>query len=116
MGMYPMPTPKTCPGCGRSLQEPPAALRVAVKGFPAEVAYGTNPVCGARWHVWDKTSPSACSRSNTSMRPVSLRQRRSHTATAASAPPGTVSNMTMPISFPGRQRSAPSEASFLQGQ
>lgn len=57
MGMYPMPTPKTCPGCGRSLQEPPAALRVAVKGFPAEVAYGTNPVCGARWHVWDKTSP-----------------------------------------------------------
>lgn len=57
MGMYPMPTPTTCPGCGRSLGKLPAALRVAVKDFPAEVTYGTDPECGARWHVWDKTSP-----------------------------------------------------------
>lgn len=56
MGMYPMRTPDHCPRCGRRLVEPPAE-RVAVYGFPAEVTYATDPVCGARWHVWDRTSP-----------------------------------------------------------
>lgn len=36
--------------------EPPAE-RVRADGFPAEVTYATDPVCRARWHVWDKTSP-----------------------------------------------------------
>ncbi|MFJ5534143.1 hypothetical protein [Streptomyces sp. NPDC093261] len=35
----------------------PPAERVKADGFPAEVTYETDPVCGARWHVWDKTSP-----------------------------------------------------------
>lgn len=56
MGMYPMRTPDDCPRCGRSLDGPPAE-RVRTDGFPAEVTYATDPVCGARWHVWDKTSP-----------------------------------------------------------
>ena len=56
MGMYPMRNPDHCPGCGRRLVEP-AAERVRVDGFPGEVTYATDPVCGARWHVWDKTSP-----------------------------------------------------------
>ncbi|MFF9484693.1 hypothetical protein [Streptomyces sp. NPDC014676] len=56
MGMYPMRTPDHCPSCGRRLADPPAE-RVAVDGFPAEVTYATDPVCGARWHVWDRTSP-----------------------------------------------------------
>ncbi|MDI9831731.1 hypothetical protein [Streptomyces sp. KAU_LT] len=56
MGMYPMRTPDHCPGCGRRLADPPAE-RVRADGFPAEVTYATDPVCGARWHVWDRTSP-----------------------------------------------------------
>ncbi|GAB1337315.1 hypothetical protein ACE1SV_39050 [Streptomyces sp. E-15] len=56
MGMYPMRTPEWCSRCGRRLTGPPAE-RVAVDGFPAEVAYERDPVCGARWHVWDRTSP-----------------------------------------------------------
>lgn len=35
-----------------------AAERVRAVGFPAEAAYATDPVCGARRHVWDRTSPS----------------------------------------------------------
>ncbi|WP_165396414.1 hypothetical protein [Streptomyces sp. F001] len=35
----------------------PPAQRINADGFPAEVTYETDPVCGARWHVWDKTSP-----------------------------------------------------------
>ena len=57
MGMYPMADPVKCPGCGRDLREAPKPEQVSVPGFPGEVAYGTDPVCGARWHVWDKTSP-----------------------------------------------------------
>ncbi|MFF7856097.1 hypothetical protein [Streptomyces sp. NPDC007904] len=38
------------------LVDPPAE-RVAVDGFPAEVTYATHPVCGARRHAWDGTSP-----------------------------------------------------------
>jgi hypothetical protein len=56
MGMYPMRTPDHCPRCARRLVELPAE-RVAVDGFPAEVTYATDPVCGARWRVWDRTSP-----------------------------------------------------------
>ncbi|MET7916995.1 hypothetical protein ABZU45_13825 [Streptomyces avermitilis] len=56
MGMYPTPTPARCPRCGRTLVGPPAE-RVKADGFPAEVTYETDPLCGARWHVWDKTSP-----------------------------------------------------------
>ncbi|GAA3051047.1 hypothetical protein [Streptomyces glomeratus] len=56
MGMYPMRTPDHCPRCGRKLAGPPAQ-RIKADGFPAEVTYETDPVCGARWHVWDKTSP-----------------------------------------------------------
>ncbi|MFI1563967.1 hypothetical protein ACH4ZX_13070 [Streptomyces sp. NPDC020490] len=60
--MYPMRTPDHCPRCGRRLTSPPAE-RVRVDGFPAEVTYATDPVCGGRWHVWDKTSPLRCSAS-----------------------------------------------------
>ncbi|MEU2490021.1 hypothetical protein [Streptomyces sp. NPDC007883] len=56
MGMYPMRTPDRCPRYGRVLAGPPAQ-RIQADGFPAEVTYETDPVCGARWHVWDKTSP-----------------------------------------------------------
>ncbi|MEU2620834.1 hypothetical protein ABZ642_22305 [Streptomyces sp. NPDC007157] len=56
MGMYPMRTPDHCPHCGRTLTGPPAE-RVRAHDFPAEVTYETDPLCGARWHVWDKTSP-----------------------------------------------------------
>ncbi|MGW1063170.1 hypothetical protein ACWD4F_01420 [Streptomyces aureus] len=56
MGMYPMRTQDHCPRCGRRLSDPPAE-RVRADGFPAEVTYATDPVCGARWHVWDRTSP-----------------------------------------------------------
>ncbi|WP_319135788.1 hypothetical protein [Streptomyces europaeiscabiei] len=56
MGMYPMRTPAHCPRCGRRLCDPPAE-RVGVDGFPAEVTYARDPVCGGRWHVWDRTSP-----------------------------------------------------------
>ncbi|GHD96641.1 hypothetical protein [Streptomyces naganishii] len=56
MGVYPMRTPDHCPGCGRGLTTPPAE-RIRTDGFPAEVTYATDPECGARWHVWDKTSP-----------------------------------------------------------
>ncbi|MCT9105809.1 hypothetical protein ACFWD7_00335 [Streptomyces mirabilis] len=60
MGMYPMRTPDHCPHCGRTLgrtPDGPPSERVRVDGFPAEVTYETDPLCGARWHVWDKTSP-----------------------------------------------------------
>ncbi|MER6111425.1 hypothetical protein ACWGPD_21050 [Streptomyces hirsutus] len=56
MGMYPMRTPDHCPRCGRALTGPPAE-RVRAEGFPAEVTYEADPLCGARWHVWDRTSP-----------------------------------------------------------
>ncbi|WP_406431937.1 hypothetical protein [Streptomyces sp. NBC_01589] len=56
MGVYPMRTPDRCPRCGRTLPGPPAE-QVRADGFPAEVTYETDPLCGARWHVWDKTSP-----------------------------------------------------------
>ncbi len=56
MGMYPMRTPDHCPRCGRTLTGPPAE-RVRADGFPAEVTYETDPLCGVRWHVWDRTSP-----------------------------------------------------------
>ncbi|MET8025895.1 hypothetical protein [Streptomyces avermitilis] len=56
MGMYPTPTPARCPRCGRTLADPPAQ-RGKADGFPAEVTYETDPLCGARRHVWDKTSP-----------------------------------------------------------
>jgi hypothetical protein len=57
MGMYPMRDPANCPKCGRSLNEEPNPRRVKVKDFPAEVTYATDPACGGRWHVWDRTSP-----------------------------------------------------------
>lgn len=57
MGMYPMNDPEKCPKCGRDLSEAPAPERVKVENFPAEVTYGLDPVCGGRWHVWDRTSP-----------------------------------------------------------
>ncbi|MFH9983924.1 hypothetical protein ACH4ND_32880 [Streptomyces sp. NPDC017179] len=56
MGKYPMRTPDRCPRCGRVLTGP-SAERVRTDDFPAEVTYETDPVCGERWHVWDKTSP-----------------------------------------------------------
>lgn len=57
MGMYPMRSPAHCPECGRFLADLPKPERVMVDGFPAEVTYEMDPLCGARWHVWDKTSP-----------------------------------------------------------
>jgi hypothetical protein len=57
MGMWPMRDPETCPKCGRDLSEEPKTERPSVPGFPQEVAYGLDPVCGGRWHVWDRTSP-----------------------------------------------------------
>jgi hypothetical protein len=57
MGMYPMQDPEKCPKCGRDLKEDPKPERVQVKDFPGEVTYASDPVCGGRWHVWDKTSP-----------------------------------------------------------
>ncbi|MGW7425060.1 hypothetical protein ACWGJB_34370 [Streptomyces sp. NPDC054813] len=57
VGVYPMADPEKCPKCGRNLRERPRPERVAVPDFPGEATYGTDPVCGARWHVWDKTSP-----------------------------------------------------------
>lgn len=57
MGMYPMRDPANCPKCGRDLSQAPKTERVQVKDFPAEVTYGTDPACGGRWQVWDKTSP-----------------------------------------------------------
>ena len=56
-GMYPMAGPKECPECGRDLRKRPRPEWVVVPGLPGEIAYGTNPVRGARWHAWDKTSP-----------------------------------------------------------
>ncbi|MER7815649.1 hypothetical protein [Streptomyces sp. NPDC096153] len=56
MGIYPMRTLDHCPRCDRKLAGPPAQ-RIKADGFPAEVTYETDPVCGARWHVWDKTFP-----------------------------------------------------------
>lgn len=57
VGMYPMANPEKCPRCGRDLRERPRPERVALPDFPGETTYGTDPVWGARWHVWDKTSP-----------------------------------------------------------
>lgn len=57
MGMNPMRNPERCPKCGRNLKEAPNPKRPAVPGFPGEVAYGVDPACGGRWHVWDRTSP-----------------------------------------------------------
>ncbi|OIJ67459.1 hypothetical protein WN71_012780 [Streptomyces mangrovisoli] len=58
MGTYPMRTPEHCPRCGRRLADAdPPSERVKADGFPAEVTYETDPVCGARRHVWDRTSP-----------------------------------------------------------
>ncbi len=57
MGMYPMRNPENCPKCGRSLKEEPKPVRPNVPGFPDGVAYGQDPACGGRWHVWDRTSP-----------------------------------------------------------
>jgi hypothetical protein len=57
MGMYPMRDPERCPNCGRDLKEDPKPVRPPVSGFPEDVAYGQDPVCGGRWHVWDRTSP-----------------------------------------------------------
>jgi hypothetical protein len=57
MGMYPMRDPEQCPKCGRNLKDAPSPERPSVAGFPGDVAYGRDPVCGGRWHVWDRTSP-----------------------------------------------------------
>jgi hypothetical protein len=57
MGMYPMQDPEKCPKCGRDLKDKPKTERIQADGFPAEVTYGRDPVCGGRWHVWDRTSP-----------------------------------------------------------
>jgi hypothetical protein len=57
MGIHPMRDPRHCPRCSRDLSLAPQPERVKVPGFPAEVAYGTDPVCQGRWHIWDKTSP-----------------------------------------------------------
>jgi hypothetical protein len=57
MGMHPMRDPESCPKCKRSLKNAPNPERPSVPGFPGAVAYGTDPVCGGRWHVWDRTSP-----------------------------------------------------------
>lgn len=56
MGMHPMQSPSPCPGADPS----PTSRRrseVTVDGFPSEVTYEMDSLCGARWHVWDKTSP-----------------------------------------------------------
>lgn len=57
MGMHPMQDPEKCPKCQRDLKEGPKPQRVKVKDFPEEVTYSEDPVCGGRWHMWDRTSP-----------------------------------------------------------
>jgi hypothetical protein len=57
MGMHPMRDPERCPKCGRYLHIPPDPTHPTAPGFPDGVAFGEDPVCGGRWHVWDKTSP-----------------------------------------------------------
>lgn len=57
MGTKPMQDPEQCPKCGRDLDQDPKPQHPPVAGFPFAVAYGVDPACGGRWHVWDKTSP-----------------------------------------------------------
>lgn len=57
MGMHPMRDPEKCPKCGRDLKQGVAPERPYVPSFDEGVAYGLDPVCGGRWHVWDRTSP-----------------------------------------------------------